>query len=115
MNNAGDTRDIDSLVKNLGFRLTESERGQLMAIAIRYALIWGTVVTALWYLLWFSVENDEPAWAGLILFFVVAAVVFHFKRRAMLRRVELIWEETLRRNDLLKLHAKIQDQTNSTT
>jgi fatty acid desaturase len=55
------TRDVDSLVNNLEFKMTENERAQLMTIAIRHALIWGTIATTFWYVLWFSVANDEPA------------------------------------------------------
>jgi hypothetical protein len=112
MNNPEQAKIIDALVNGLDFKLSKNERAQLMAIASRNALFWAAIVTACWYLLWFSVTNDEPAWAGLVFFVTVFTLVFYFKRKALLRRVELTWAETLKRNELDKLRTNLHNQAN---
>jgi hypothetical protein len=53
---------------------------QLTAPSLRNALYHGLMGTALWYLFWFPVANDIPAWAGLLVFPVVSGLSYLLSR-----------------------------------
>jgi hypothetical protein len=94
-----ETVEMQNVLRD-ALKLSESERSTLMAIALRHALFWSLGAMSIWYAIWTFVPNDEPAWAGLLGFAIVFALVFHLKRKSLLERVELILAETLRRHGI---------------
>jgi hypothetical protein len=90
----------------LKFELRREEKAQLLAIAIRHAVLWSIAGALAWYILWFAVETSEPAWEGILGGIMIFCCVFYFKRRALLRRVHAIWVATIQRHGLDTNHGE---------
>jgi hypothetical protein len=75
-------------------------RTKMQVGALLRALLLAVIATAFWYVLWFGLSLNLPAWAGLLIFVGAFVVGYGFARTIFLRSLA---EEIHRRRDLKKV------------
>ncbi|MGE0039306.1 MAG: hypothetical protein AB7S93_27230 [Xanthobacteraceae bacterium] len=88
---------------------TAEERANVKALARRHALKLAMLVTACWYVFWFSFSINVSALAGPVIFFIACPLAYGFARLMLRRQVA---EETRRRRELVKFAMNYRNQQN---